>query len=75
MKYEIMKLMSDKYGWTTEEIENATDFEELGLDSLSLYSLVTDCEKEFDIKVDTDDITQINTPEKFISYLEGKRVL
>lgn len=73
MKETMIGFLSDKYGWTAEEIEAAEDFEQLGLDSLSLYSLVDECEEKFGIHIDTDDITEINTPEKLIRYVAGKK--
>ena len=44
-KNEIIKMLRDKYGWSEEEIINTDDFQELGLDSLSVYSLITDIEE------------------------------
>ena len=75
MREKLIQFFSERYGWTKEEIESAESFEALGLDSLSLYSLVTDCEEKFNIKIDTDDITEIDTPEKFIGYVEKKNSL
>ena len=36
----IVEILYEKYGWTREEIFEKDDFEALGMDSLSLYSLV-----------------------------------
>lgn len=72
IKKEFNDILSDKYGWSTEEIIEVDDFEELGLDSLSLYSLVSEAEDYYNIKIDTDDITEINTPSKFIEYIDKK---
>ncbi len=75
MREQLIQFFSERYGWTADEIETAASFEELGLDSLSLYSLVTDCEETFNVKIDTDDITEIDTPEKFIGYVMRKNNL
>ncbi len=72
IREKIVEYLSERYGWTREEIKDAESFEALGLDSLSLYSLVADCEEKFGIKVETNDITEIDTPEKFINYLSRK---
>lgn len=72
IREKLTGFLSERYGWTIEEIKNAESFEALGLDSLSLYSLVTECEEKFGVKVDTDDMTEIDTPEKFINYLARK---
>ena len=72
IREKLTEFLSERYGWTGEEIKEAESFEALGLDSLSLYSLVTECEEKFGVKVDTDDMTEIDTPEKFINYIAGK---
>lgn len=72
MKEKLTEYLSERYGWTQAEIETAESFEALGLDSLSLYALVTDCEAAFGVKVETDDLTEIDTPKKFIDHLSGK---
>lgn len=68
----IVEILYEKYGWTREEIFEKDDFEALGMDSLSLYSLVEEVEEEFAIEIDTDDITEINTPSGLISYVTKK---
>lgn len=72
IKEEFNNMLSEKYGWSTQQILEANDFEELGLDSLSLYSLVSEVEEKYNINIDTDDITDINTPSKFIGYIDKK---
>jgi len=67
---EIINMLMNKYGWSEENIMKAENFDELGLDSLSIYSLVTECEEKFNVKIDTDDITEINSPMKFIRYIK-----
>lgn len=67
---KILDLLSEKYGWEKEKIINTKDFQELGLDSLSLYSIVSEIEEILDIKIDTNDITEINSPIKIINYVE-----
>lgn len=69
MKENLIEFMSERYGWTKEEILNAENFETLDLDSLSLYALVTDTEEKFGVKIETDDMTEIDTPKKFIDYI------
>lgn len=69
IKETLIAFLSERYGWSEKEILEAKSFEDLGLDSLNLYSLVTDCEEKFKIKFDTDDMTEIDSPEKFIKYV------
>ena len=58
---------------TMEEAIEKDDFEQLGLDSLSLYSLVDDAEQKFNVEIDTDDITEINSITKIFNYINNKR--
>ncbi|MFQ8988757.1 MAG: acyl carrier protein, partial [Intestinibacter sp.] len=62
-----------RYGITKEEAIEKDDFEQLGLDSLSLYSLVDDAEQKFNVEIDTDDITEINSITKIFNYINNKR--
>lgn len=73
MEKELIAFMAERYGWKEEEIKEAESFEALGLDSLSLYALVTDCEDKFHVTIETDDMTQIDAPEKFIEYVTGRQ--
>ena len=63
----------ERYGITKEEAIEKDDFEQLGLDSLSLYSLVDDAEQKFNVEIDTDDITEINSITKIFNYINNKR--
>lgn len=69
---EIIQLLMNKYGWTREEVMNSDNFEELGLDSLTIYSLITECETKFQVQLDIDDITDINSAIKFIDYVKER---
>ncbi|SDY57750.1 MULTISPECIES: acyl carrier protein [Lachnospiraceae] len=71
MKEKLINFIADRYGWDENEMLSVESFEELGLDSLSLYSLVTDTEDEFNVKFDTNDLTLIDSPKKFIEYVIG----
>jgi acyl carrier protein len=59
-------------GIDSDHVQDQDSFEELGVDSLSLYSLVDDVEKTFHITIDTDDITEINSIGKMYSYIQRK---
>jgi len=58
-----------RYGLQREEAIKKNSFEELGLDSLTLYSIVGEVEKEFQVIIDTDDITEINTLSSMYNYV------
>ena len=40
------------------------------MDSLSVYSLITDIEEMTGFKFDTNDITEVSSPSKIFSYLD-----
>lgn len=67
---QILDFLSEKHGWEKEKVLSTKNFQDLGLDSLSLYSIISDIEKMLDIKIDTNDITEINSPIKLIDYVE-----
>ncbi|MBQ9886954.1 MAG: acyl carrier protein [Lachnospiraceae bacterium] len=69
MRDKIISFVTERYGWTEKEFVEGSSFDDLGLDSLSIYSLVTDAEEEFGIKIETDDMTELDTPQKFVDYL------
>lgn len=70
---EFVIFICERYGITKEEAIEKDDFEQLGLDSLSLYSLVDDAEQKFNVEIDTDDITEINSITKIFNYINNKR--
>ena len=63
---EFVIFICERYGITKEEAIEKDDFEQLGLDSLSLYSLVDDAEQKFNI-------TEINSITKIFNYINNKR--
>lgn len=65
-----LEFLSARYGETTEKIKEANSFGEIGLDSLSLFSLLEDIEETYQIKIDTDDLTEIDTVEKMYCHIE-----
>lgn len=66
---DIIGIFSDKYGCTKEEIISAENFAILGIDSLSVYSLVCECEELFSVNIDMNDIWDISSPKEFIDYV------
>ncbi len=49
---------------------SAEDFQELGMDSLSVYSLITDIEDMTGFKFETNDITEVSSPMKILEYMD-----
>lgn len=68
---EFVKFIADRYGMTSEEIKKTQSFGELGLDSLSLFTLVSDIEEEFKLSINVDDLTQVDTIEKMYDFIKA----
>lgn len=68
----IIQLLIQKYGWTREEIINPGNYQRLGLDSLTIFSLVMELEEIFHVTLDIDDITEINSPMELIEYAKER---
>ena len=58
-----------RYGVEREEAIKIDSFENLGFDSLTLYTIIGEVEKEFHVIIDTDDITEINTLSSMYRYV------
>ena len=68
---ELTDFICDRYGVDSAELTAKDDFESLGFDSLTIYSIVDEVEKRFKVSIDTDDITQINSLSGLYSYVAG----
>jgi acyl carrier protein len=66
---EFVSFLSERYGVPREEIISDDSFGKIGLDSLSLFSLIEDIEQKFSVKVETEDITEIDTVRKMYDYI------
>jgi len=65
--------LSMRFNIPADKIKKDTVFtEDLGIDSLALYSLIEDVEKEFKIKLDIDDIISISTAGNIYEYVSTK---
>ena len=73
MAYEdFLKFLSDRFGVDTKELEETDNFGELGVDSLSLFNMITDIEDEFKISIDIDDMTEVDSVSKMYKYITEK---
>lgn len=68
---KFVKFLSDRFGETPENIKQLNDFGELGLDSLTLFSLIDELETYFEIKIDVNDLTDIDTVDKMYYFIEN----
>ncbi|MCI6820137.1 MAG: acyl carrier protein [Clostridiales bacterium] len=69
---DFLKFLSDRFGVDTKELEETDNFGELGVDSLSLFNMITDIEDEFKISIDIDDMTEVDSVSKMYKYITEK---
>lgn len=69
---DFLKFLSDRFGVDTKELEETDNFGELGVDSLSLFNMITDIEEEFRISIDIDDMTEVDSVSKMYKYITEK---
>ncbi len=69
---DFLKFLSDRFGVDTKELEETDSFGELGVDSLSLFNMITDIEEEFKISIDIDDMTEVDSVSKMYKYITEK---
>ena len=44
--------------------------EDLGVDSLDLFEFIMACEEEFDIEIDTEEVSNFTTLKEVVAYIE-----
>ena len=66
---DFLEFLSERYGGSVDKIKQINSFRELGLDSLSLFSLIQDIEEKYNIELPVDDLTEIDTVEKMYEYI------
>lgn len=69
---DFLKFLSDRFGVDMKELEETDNFGELGVDSLSLFNMITDIEEEFKISIDIDDMTEVDSVSKMYKYITEK---
>ena len=69
---DFLNFLSDRFGMDTRELEETDNFGELGVDSLSLFNMITDIEEEFKISIDIDDMTEVDSVSKMYKYITEK---
>ncbi len=69
---KLVEIISDKLGVATEEITMATTFDEdLGVDSLDLFEIITLIEEEYDIEFQVEDTDKIKSIEDCVKFIES----
>ena len=69
---DFLKFLSDRFGVDTKELEETDNFGELGVDTQSLFNMITDIEEEFKISIDIDDMTEVDSVSKMYKYITEK---
>lgn len=73
MVYErIVEIINDKLGIPAEEIQLNTSFnEDLGIDSLDLFEIITLIEEEYDIEFSVEDTEKLKTVGDCVKFIEN----
>lgn len=66
---EFLDFLSDRYGETPENLRKTNSFGGIGLDSLTLFSLIEEIETKYEVKIDVEDLTDIDTIDKMYDYI------
>lgn len=69
----LVNLLAEQFGLEPDEINEDTDLEELGADSVDLVELSMNLEEEFGIdEMSEEDIASIHNVGDLVNYLRGK---
>ncbi len=68
---KLVEIIADKLGVDKAEIQMGTSFDEdLGVDSLDLFEIITLIEEEYDIEFQVEDTDKIKTIEDCVKFIE-----
>lgn len=71
MLEKLTELLADQLKMDVAAIEPDKKLkEDLGVDSLDLFEFVMACEEEFDVEVNTDEVSELTTLEEIAAYIE-----
>ncbi len=69
---KLAEIIADKLGVSKDEIQMTTTFDEdLGVDSLDLFEIITLIEEEYDIEFQVEDTDKIKTVEDCVKFIEA----
>lgn len=73
MVYEkLVEIITDKLGVSAADVQLTTTFDEdLGVDSLDLFEIITLIEEEYDIEFSVEDTEKLKTVEDCVKYIEN----
>lgn len=71
MLEKITELLADQLKIDVEKITPDTNLkDDLGVDSLDLFEFIMACEEEFDVEIDTEEVSNFTTLQEVADYLE-----
>lgn len=71
MLEKITELLAEQLKLDVSKITPDTDLkEDLGVDSLDLFEFIMACEEEFDVEIDTEEVSNFTTLQEVADYLE-----
>ncbi len=74
MKEDIKKIIADRLGISTDEIEDDADImDEYGADSLDAVEMLMTLEEMFEIQIPDEEAIELRTVRKILNYLEENR--
>lgn len=75
IKEKVMAILCDKLGLEEYEVdENKQLVSDLGADSLDIVEIIMEIEKEFDVKIDDNELSEIKTVGDIIKKLKDMGV-
>jgi len=75
MLEKIQEIVAEQLSCDVSEVKETTNFkEDLNADSLDLFELVMALEEEYNIEIPSEDLSELNTVEDVMKYLQAKGV-
>lgn len=71
MLEKITEMLADQLKMDVASIDPEKDLkEDLGVDSLDLFEFIMACEEEFDVEIDTEEVSNFTNLNQVAAYLE-----
>lgn len=71
MLEKITEMLADQLKMDVASIDPEKDLkEDLGVDSLDLFEFIMACEEEFDVEIDTEEVSNFTNLNEVATYLE-----
>ena len=74
LKEEVLNLICNTLEVAKGEVkDNQKLYDSLGVDSTEMVELIVTLNKNFGIKIETNEITKFSTPEEIVAVIEAKK--